>query len=183
MVRNRFSIAGLLAVGIVMIAADVSQAQLLGRLRDRLGRGGSDEGSSRRFSLRRSYYRGEQTVMTDGAPIANGAPVSSSPISSSQVALDIRVPSSAEVFVAGEKISGTGTMRTFTSDNLTSGQTYEYKVKGKWTENGKEVVHERTVKAVPGKRTMVDLTRSVETRPGTSQPRGEQLKAPKESDE
>ena len=177
MVRRRFSIAGLLAVGVMMIAADASQAQLLQRLRDRLGRGGSDEGSSRRFALRRSYYRGEQTVME------NGTPVSSSPISSSQVALEIRVPSSAEVFVAGEKISGTGTMRTFTSDNLTSGQTYEYKVKGKWTENGKEVVHERTVKAVPGKRTMVDLTRSVETRPGTSQPRGEQLKAPKESDE
>ncbi len=176
MVRRRFSIAGLLAVGVMMIAADASQAQLLQRLRDRLGRGGSDEGSSRRFTLRRSYYRGEQTVME------NGTPISSSPISSSQVALDIRVPSSAEVFVAGEKITGTGTMRTFTSDNLTAGQTYEYKVKGKWTENGKEVVHERTVKAVPGKRTMVDLTRSVETRPGTSQPRGEQLKAPKESE-
>jgi len=178
MVRRRFSIAGLLAVGVMMIAADASQAQLLQRLRDRMGRGSSDEGSSRRFSLRRSYYRGEQTVVENGVPITNGAPMSSS-----QVALEIRVPSSAEVFVAGEKISGTGTMRTFTSDNLTSGQTYEYKVKGKWTENGKEVVHERTVKAVPGKRTMVDLTRSVETRPGTSQPRGEQLKAPKESDE
>jgi uncharacterized protein (TIGR03000 family) len=176
MVRRRFSIAGLLAVGVMMIAADASQAQLLQRLRDRMGRGSSDEGSSRRFSLRRSYYRGEQTVME------NGTPVSSSPISSSQVALEIRVPSSAEVFVAGEKISGTGTMRTFTSDNLTAGQTYEYKVKGKWTENGKEVVHERTVKAVPGKRTMVDLTRSTESRPGTSQPQGEQLKAPKESE-
>jgi len=66
--------------------------------------------------------------LQNGTPITNGAR-----ISSSQVALDIRVPSSAEVFVAGEKISGTGTMRTFTSDNLTSGQTYEYKVKGKWT--------------------------------------------------
>jgi uncharacterized protein (TIGR03000 family) len=183
MVRRQFSIAGLLAVGVMMIAADASQAQLLQRLRDRMGRGSSDEGSSRRFSLRRSYYRGEQTVTENGVPITNGTPVSSSPISSSQVALEIRVPSSAEVFVAGEKISGTGTMRTFTSDNLTSGQTYEYKVKGKWTENGKEVVHERTVKAVPGKRTMVDLTRSAETRPGTSRPKGEQLKAPKESDE
>jgi len=175
MVRSRFSIAGLLAVGMLMIAADVSQAQLLQRLRDRMGRG-SDEGTSRRFTLRRSYYRGEQTVME------NGPPISSSPISSSQVALDIRVPGSAEVFVSGEKISGTGTMRTFTSDNLTAGQTYEYKVKGKWTENGKEVVRERTVKAMPGQRTTVDLTRSVETRPGTSRPQGEQLKAPKESE-
>jgi uncharacterized protein (TIGR03000 family) len=171
MVRSRFSIAGLLAVGILMIAADVSQAQLLQRLRDRLGRGGSsDEGTStRRFTLRRSYYRGEQTTVASVSP--------------SQVALDIRVPSSsAEVSVNGEKISATGTMRTFTSDNLTAGQTYEYKVKGKWTENGKEMSRERTVKASPGQRTMVDLTRSAETRPGTSQPQGEKLKAPKESE-
>jgi uncharacterized protein (TIGR03000 family) len=168
MVRSRFSIAGLLAVGMLMITADVSQAQLLQRLRDRMGRG-SDEGSSRRFTLRRSYYRGEQTEMAS--------------VSSSQVALDIRVPSSAEVFVSGEKISGTGTMRTFTSDNLTAGQTYEYKVKGKWTENGKEVVHERTVKATPGQRTMVDLTRSTQPSPGKARPpQGEPIKAPKESE-
>jgi uncharacterized protein (TIGR03000 family) len=178
MVRRRFSIAGLLAVGVMMIAADASQAQLFQRLRDRLGRGGSDEGSSRRFSLRRSYYRGDETYRGDQTVVENGT---ASSISSSQVALDIRVPSSAEVFVAGEKISGTGTMRTFTSDNLTAGQTYEYKVKGKWMENGKEVERTKTVKAVPGKRVMVDLTRS-EIRPGTSQPQGEQLKAPKESE-
>ena len=171
MVRSRFSIAGLLAVGILMLAADASQAQLFQRLRDRLGRGGSDEGSSRRFTLRRSYYRGDQTVVSNGAPI-----------SSSQVALDIRVPSGAEVFVNGDKISATGTMRTFTSDNLTAGTTYEYKVKGKWTENGKEVVRERTVKANPGQRMTVDLTRSAESRNGTSPPKGEQLKAPKESE-
>jgi uncharacterized protein (TIGR03000 family) len=180
MVRRQFSIAGLLAVGVLMIATDVSQAQLLQRLRDRMGRGG-DEGSSRRFTLRRSYYRGEQTVMENGAPISGQ--ISSGQVSSSQVALDIRVPSSAEVFVAGEKISGTGTMRTFTSDNLTAGQTYEYKVKGKWTENGKEVVRERTVKAVPGQRTMVDLTRTVRNGQSPStRPQGEQLKPPKESE-
>jgi len=168
MVRSRFSIAGLLAVGILMVAADVSQAQLLQRLRDRLGRGSSDEGTtSRRFTLRRSYYRGEQTTMASASP--------------TQVALDIRVPSSAEVSVNGDKISATGTMRTFTSDNLTAGQTYEYKVKAKWTENGKEVVRERTVKAVPGQRTTVDLTRSTQPSPGQA-PQGEPIKAPKASE-
>jgi uncharacterized protein (TIGR03000 family) len=165
MVRSRFSIAGLLAVGMLMVAADVSQAQLLQRLRDRMGRGSSDEGTSRRFTLRRSYYRGEQTAS----------------VSSTQVALDIRVPSSAEVFVNGEKISATGTMRTFTSDNLTAGQTYEYKVKAKWTENGKEMSRERTVKAVPGQRTSVDLTRSTQPSPGQA-PQGEPIKAPKASE-
>jgi uncharacterized protein (TIGR03000 family) len=167
MVRRQFSIAGLLAVGVMMIAADASQAQLLQRLRDRLGRG-SDEGSSRRFTLRRSYYRGEQTAS----------------VSASQVALDIRVPnSSAEVFVNGEKITATGTMKRFTSDNLTAGQTYEYKVKGKWTENGKEVIRERTVKVMPGQATTVDLTRTQRNgqSPSAPAPQGETLKAPKAS--
>jgi len=165
MVRRQFSIAGLLAVGVMMIAADASQAQLLQRLRDRLGRG-SDEGSSRRFTLRRSYYRGEQTAS----------------VSASQVALDIRVPSSsAEVFVNGEKITATGTMKRFTSDNLTAGQTYEYKVKGKWTENGKEVIRERTVKVMPGQATTVDLTRTPRNAPSTP-PQGETLKPPKASE-
>ena len=170
MVRSRFSIAGLLAVGILMVAADVSQAQLLQRLRDRLGRGSSDEGTtSRRFTLRRSYYRGEQTTMASASP--------------TQVALDIRVPSSAEVSVNGDKISATGTMRTFTSDNLTAGQTYEYKVKAKWTENGKEVIRERTVKVMPGKATTVDLTRTQRSGQSPSAPpQGETLKAPKASE-
>src|SRR6516225_2194308 len=88
MVRRRFSIAGLLALGVLMIAADASQAQLLQRLRSRLGRS-SDDGStttSGRFFSRRSYYRGEQ-----------GDQIVSSNVPSNQVALDIRVPSSAEV--------------------------------------------------------------------------------------
>src|SRR5712692_7272460 len=122
MLRRRFSIAGLLAVGVLMIAADASQAQLLQRLRSRFGRTSDDTSTSPRFSLRRSFYRGEtQTVANN------------------QVALDIRVPSSAEVTVGGEKISGTGTMRRFTSNSLTAGQTYEYKVKATWTENGKQM--------------------------------------------
>jgi uncharacterized protein (TIGR03000 family) len=162
MVRRWFSIAGLLALAVVMMAADASQAGPLQRLRARL-RGDDNSDSSPRFSLRRSYYRGEQVAS----------------VSPSQIALDIRVPSSAEVFVGGEKISGTGTMRRFTSDNLTAGQTYEYKVKGKWTENGKEVTRERTVKAMPGERTTVDLMQSTEKKKPVQ---GESLKQPKESE-
>ncbi len=160
MFRSRFSIAGLLAVGALMIAADASQAQLLQRLRSRLGRG-SDDGSSSRFTLRRSFYRGEQTV------------------ASNQVALDIRVPSSAEVIVNGEKLSATGTNRRFTSSGLTAGQTYEYKVKAMWTEDGKQMSKEKTVKAPAGQRTTVDFIPSSEGK--KMPPQGEPIKQPKES--
>ncbi len=164
MFRRRFSIAGLLAVGALMIAADASQAQLLQRLRSRLGRSSDDSSStsSGRFFSRRSYYRGEQAT-----------------VASTQVALDIRVPSNAEVTVGGEKLSSTGTMRQFTSSGLTAGQTYEYKVKATYTENGKQMTKERTVQAQPGKRTTVDLTQSSDTK--KMPPQGEQIKQPKES--
>ncbi len=167
MVQRRFSIAGLLALGVLMIAADASQAQLLQRLRSRLGRN-SDDGSttttSGRFFSRRSNYQGEQTVTGN--------------IPGSQVALDIRVPSNAEVMVGGEKLSGSGTTRRFTSSGLTTGQSYEYKVKATWTENGKQMTKERTVQAQPGQRTMVDLTTETKKMP----PQGEPIKQPKDSE-
>jgi uncharacterized protein (TIGR03000 family) len=166
MFRRRFSIAGLLAVGALMIAADASQAQLFSRLRSRFGRNTDDSSTtSGRFLSRRSYYRGEQA--------GNNA------IAGNQVALDIRVPSSAEVFVGGEKLTSTGPTRRFTSSGLTAGQTYEYKVKATWTENGKQMSKERTVQAQPGQRTTVDMMQSSETK--KMPPQGETIKQPKES--
>jgi uncharacterized protein (TIGR03000 family) len=166
MLRHRFSIAGLLALGVLMIAADASQAQLLQRLRSRLGRGSDDSSTtttSGRFFSRRSYYRGEQTA-----------------VASNQVALDIRVPnSSAEVTVNGEKLTASGMSRTFTSSGLTAGQTYKYTVKATWTENGKQMSKERAVEAQPGQRTTVDLTPSGEAK--KMPPQGEPIKQPKES--
>ena len=159
MVRRWFSIAGALAIAGVMLATDVSQAGPLQRLRDRL-RGTNDESSTSRFGFRRSFFR-------------NAEPA----VASNQVALDIRVPTNAEVWVNDTKISQqTGTLRSFTSENLTAGQTYSYKVKAQWTgDAGKKMTRERTVEARPGQKTTVDLTRS-RTSP-------EQIKQPKDSGE
>jgi uncharacterized protein (TIGR03000 family) len=166
MFRRRFSIAGLLAVSVLMIAADASQAQLFQRLRSRLGRGTDDSSStsSGRFLSRRSYYRGDQTAAT---------------VASNQVALDIRVPSNAEVTVNGEKMTASGSNRTFTSSGLTAGQTYKYTVKANWMENGKQMSKERAVEAQPGQRTTVDLTPSADAK--KMPPQGETIKQPKES--
>jgi uncharacterized protein (TIGR03000 family) len=156
MVRRWFSIAGVLAFVGVMLAADASQAGPLQRLRDRLrGRNGSDEGSSSRFGFRRSYFRNGEQVVTEST--GTGAAVAST-----QMALDIRVPANAEVWVNDSKIPQTGTLRTFTADNLTAGQTSSYKIKA--------------IDSRPGQRMTVDLTRMSSQR---SSP--EQIKEPKES--
>jgi uncharacterized protein (TIGR03000 family) len=176
MVRRRFSIAGLLALGVLMIAADASQAQLLQRLRSRLGRN-SDDGSttttnSGRFFSRRSNYQGETVVQGEQTVTGN--------VPGNQVALDIRVPSSAEVTVNGEKLTATGMNRRFTSTALTAGQTYEYKVKATWTENGKQMSKERTVSAQPGQRTTVDLMAPANGK--KMPPQAEPIKQPKDSE-
>ncbi len=163
MVRRWFSIAGVLAIAGVMLATDVSLAGPLQRLRDRL-RGRSDEGttSSSRFGFRRSYFR-------------NAEPAEMA-VASNQVALDIRVPANAEVWVNDKKMSLTGTLRTYTDDSLTTGQTYSYKIKAEWTpKGGSKESHQRTVEARPGERKSVDFTRS-RTSP-------EQIKQPKDSNE
>jgi uncharacterized protein (TIGR03000 family) len=192
MVRSWFSIAGALAIAGVMLTTDVSHAQgPLQRLRDRFRgtsddgttgtyqggplqrfrdrmRGTSDEGTTTtsRFGFRRAYYRNGEPVETV---------VSSTPVASNSVALDIRVPANAEVWVNDSKIKQTGRSRTFTAPDLTSGQTYSYKVKGEWTDAGKKITREQTVEARPGQRMRVDLTRS-RTAP-------EELKQPKQSKE
>ncbi len=166
MVRRWFSIAGVLAFAGVMLAADASLAQgPLQRLRDRL-RGRSDEGttSTSRFGFRRSFFR-------------NAEPA----VASNQVALDIRVPSNAQVWVNETKISQTGTMRTYTRENLTAGQTYSYKVKAEWTPKGGSMEsHTRTVEVRPGERKTVDFTKK--SSEGTSPEQLKQPKEPKEND-
>ncbi len=166
MVRRWFSIAGIFAVAVVMLAADVSQAGPLQRLRSRLR--GDDEGSGGRLLSRRSFYRGAEPAPT---------------VASNQIALDIQVPNTnAEVTVNGQKLTGTGTTRQFTADSLATGQTYEYKVKAKWTESGKEMSRERTVTASPGQRMSVSFTQPDQQRrrPGRT---AEPIKQPKESKE
>ncbi len=172
MVRRWFSIAGVLAFAGVMLAGDAAQAGPLQRLRDRL-RGRSDEGttSSSRFGFRRSYFRNGEQVVSEST-------VTGSAVAANQAALDIRVPSNAEVWVNDTKISQTGTMRTYTADNLTAGQTYSYKIKTEWTgQGGKKEKKERTVEVRPGERRTVDFRMPT----GRSSP--EQLKEPKEPKE
>jgi uncharacterized protein (TIGR03000 family) len=172
MVRRWFSIAGVLAFAGVMLAGDAAQAGPLQRLRDRLrGRSGNEESSSR-FGFRRSYYRNGEQVVAEST-------VTGSAVAANQAALDIRVPSNAEVWVNETKISQTGTMRTYSADNLTAGQTYSYKIKAEWTgQGGKKEKKERTVEVRPGERKTVDFNRMST---GRSSP--EQLKEPKEPKE
>jgi len=85
------------------------------------------------------------------------------------VTLNVRVPPNAEIWVDGDKTSQKGSLRQFTSPPLTPGQNYNYEVRARWTENGREVNQVRNVPVHAGDRLTVDFLNA---------PRGEQLSTP-----
>jgi uncharacterized protein (TIGR03000 family) len=143
MLSKRFSSVAVLALGVVLVAMDVSQAQVLRR--GRRTRGDSDDAviTNPQPQTRQSNY-----VAPEGTDATRAAPAS----------LDLRVPASAEVTFETEKTTQTGAVRSFESPPLTPGRDYVYEIKATWTENGREVVRTRQVNVRAGEQVMVDFT-------------------------
>ena len=80
----------------------------------------------------------------------------------------------ARLEIQGKVTTRTGTTRLFESPMLPHGKAYLYDVKATWTENGKPVVRERTVKVMAGQTTEVDM--SVADKP--PDPKAPDLKIP-----
>jgi uncharacterized protein (TIGR03000 family) len=69
----------------------------------------------------------------------------------------IAVPAAAEVYLEGVKTRQTGTTRQFVSPQLVPGRQYVYEIRGRWIENGREVVQTRNLVVTAGERLFVDL--------------------------
>jgi uncharacterized protein (TIGR03000 family) len=63
----------------------------------------------------------------------------------------------ARVYFDGVLTTQTGTERSFHTPTLTFGQNYQYNVRAAWTQNGQDVVRNKTVSIVPGGTTVVDF--------------------------
>lgn len=79
------------------------------------------------------------------------------PITDSDVILDVRVPSAAQVWVNGELTTQTGSERHYTTNDLTPGRTYTYSIKARWMADGKPVEYERKVKVRGGEERLVNF--------------------------
>jgi uncharacterized protein (TIGR03000 family) len=135
MVRSKFGFAAVVALGVVFVAADFSDAQLLRRR------------ARRNSDTRQSFY-----------PPANGMTTG---VGANEVALDVRVPTpDAQVMIEGQGTKQTGTMRRFVSPPLTPGKTYTYEIKCTFTQDGQKMTRTETVEVRPGARVTVDLTRA-----------------------
>ena len=64
----------------------------------------------------------------------------------------------AQVLFDGAPTHQLGTDRTFESPPLTPGQTYQYNIESRWTENGQKVDQKRTVTVTAGQTSVVDFT-------------------------
>lgn len=64
--------------------------------------------------------------------------------------LEVRLPDQAELYVQDKKMSQTGATRKFVTSPLAEGQTYLYRIKAVWSENGYQREVKRTVIVAAG---------------------------------
>lgn len=67
----------------------------------------------------------------------------------------------ASVWFEGNSTKTTGNDRVYQSPPISSGNTYSYKIKAVWTENGRQVVQERTIAVGAGQTAVVDFSKTL----------------------
>ena len=69
------------------------------------------------------------------------------------------VPNSqATVWFGGYKTNSTGTERAYQTPALQPGSSYDYKVKVTYTQDGQQLVQERTISVAAGQAQVIDFT-------------------------
>jgi uncharacterized protein (TIGR03000 family) len=194
MVRHWFSLTAVLAVAVLIVAADASPGQLRERRQNRRARrnGTVSEVSYVQQPLRGPYYMDPSGRLVDsmGRPVV--APVDQGLYADTQadgrganyppdmagaqrgarpVLLEVRVPANAEIWIDGAKTNQTGSFRQFVSPPIEPGRPYTYKVEAKWMDNGQERKRTEDVNVRPGQVVRLDLTRPSEDRPRPSEER------------
>jgi len=159
MSRRWFCLASVLAVTVLMVAADATQAQGL-RLFGRRNRDYNNNGYyydngpmaplDRSTTLpdmqgreSRSYYRGPGEM--------------EGPQNEKHAYLEVRLPPSATITIEGERTTQMGPRRLFVSPPVEPGHNYIYDLTARWMEDGREVVRTEKVQVHPGRTTVVDL--------------------------
>jgi uncharacterized protein (TIGR03000 family) len=76
----------------------------------------------------------------------------------------VRLPSGAELWFDGVKVPSTGPVRAFHSPALTPGRLYDYDVKARWGEDGRDVTQTQRVTIAAGSDVQVEFGRRTEAR-------------------
>jgi uncharacterized protein (TIGR03000 family) len=158
MVRRWFSITALLAVAVLVIAADASQGQ-----ERRLGRRLRNRRGNANVTYVQSNAQESMPADTEtGVRRANYPPEPGMSARPRSVLLEVRVPADAEIWIEGTKTLQKGAVRQFVSPPIEPGREYAYKIEVKWMDKGSEHSQSRTLVVHPGERKRVDLTKMAE---------------------
>jgi uncharacterized protein (TIGR03000 family) len=80
----------------------------------------------------------------------------------------------AEVWFQDYKTQQRGTVRQYESDNLDPNQTYTFKIRARWMQNGQQIDQTRQVQGRAGQNVMVDFTaqprKQIPTNPRSNNP-------------
>jgi uncharacterized protein (TIGR03000 family) len=132
---------------------------------------GASSARNRATAASPAYFPGFGSFAVSPAPVlgsANFAPAPSAlggaeeqeePVNGPTPAkLDVRVPTTAELWFEGDRTSQTGALRNFVSPELQPGKSFTYTIRAHWTSpNGQVVDETRQVKVQAGRRTIVDF--------------------------
>jgi len=151
MVSRWFSVTVMLAMAVLVMVADASQAR------------------ERRLLGRRARNRGEVVyapVYTEEGVVAadRGGRRAFYPPNGQPVLLEVRVAPEAELWIDGTKTMQKGAVRQFISPPIEPARHYAYKIEAKWMENGSQQTRTATKDVHAGQRVMVDLTKPAETK-------------------
>ncbi len=84
---------------------------------------------------------------TPSGPVATTV---AAPARAETATLNVRLPEQAELYIQDKKMGQTGANRKFVTPSLAEGQTYLYRIKAVWSENGYEREVKRTVIVAAG---------------------------------
>ena len=103
-----------------------------------------------------------------GGVVQTGATTASS---NQVVTTQVLAPDGATVTLSGTQADRTQGVRTFTSPQLDPNQTYTYRAKATWTENGETKTREKNVDVRAGQQVTIDLTKAdTDTQGSAKQP-------------
>jgi len=84
---------------------------------------------------------------TASGPVATSV---AAPARTETATLNVRLPAQAELYIQDKKMGQTGVNRTFVTPPLAEGQTYLYRIKAVWSDNGYKREVKRTVIVAAG---------------------------------
>jgi uncharacterized protein (TIGR03000 family) len=98
-------------------------------------------------------------VPTSALGLVPPPPAPAAPASSSDTTAHFRVevPSDAVVWIEGEQMKQSGSLRQYGSTPLEAGKKYEYEIRARWTENGNSVERTKMVTFHAGDRLNVNF--------------------------